>query len=286
MIKTLPKMKSILLLFLSVLFLKVFAQNYRTVSDIPYYDPSLRKSDVYIKERCVLDIYYPEDKREYYTVIWLHGGGLTYGQKEIPDGLKNKGIAVVAVNYRLSPRAVAPAYLNDVAAASAWVFKNIEKYGGDPKKIIIAGHSAGGYLATMIGLDPAYLKLYDIDSNSFVEIASFSGQMFTHYTIKKEKNIPTERLLVDEFSPIYWVKKNAPKLLFTTGGRTMDLEGRYAENLMMLSTLKQAKNEKMEYFELEGFDHSNMPEPSYILLLEDIKKLQKSTTNKSIDERK
>jgi len=280
-------MRRILLLFLSVLFLKVFAQNYRTVSEIPYYDDiSLRNSDVYIKERCVLDIYYPKDKRKYYTVIWLHGGGLTYGQKEIPDSLKNKGIAVVAVNYRLSPRAVAPAYLNDVAAASAWVFKNIAKYGGDPTKIIIAGHSAGGYLATMIGLDPAYLKLYDIDPNSFAEIASFSGQIFTHYTIKQEKNIPTERLLVDEFSPIFWVKKNTPKLLFTTGGRIMDLEGRYAENVMMLSALKQAKNEKMKYFELEGFDHSNMPEPSYILLLEDIKKLEMSTANKSIDERK
>lgn len=267
-------MRKCLSLFFSVLFLEVFAQNYKTLNDLPYYDLKTRNSDSYIKERCLLDFYYPTDKKDFYTVIWLHGGGLTYGHKEIPEGLKNQGIAVVAVNYRLSPKAVAPAYLNDVAAACAWVFQNIGKYGGDPRKIVIAGHSAGGYLAAMIGLDDSYLKKYNIDSDSFAEIASFSGQMFTHYTIKQERKIPTERLLVDEFAPSFWVKKNSPKILLTTGGRTTDLEGRYAENIMMLSMFKQSKNDKVKFYELEGFDHSNMPLPSYILLLEDIRKAE------------
>jgi acetyl esterase/lipase len=103
----------------------------------------------YEKERCKLDIYVPENIDGFTTVVWFHGGGLTAGEKSIPERLKNHKLAVVAVNYRLSPKVKSPAFIDDAAAAVAWVFKNIKKYGGDPKKIILAGHSAGGYLISL-----------------------------------------------------------------------------------------------------------------------------------------
>ena len=61
----------------------------------------------------------------------FHGGGLTSGNRHIPEQLKNQNIAVVAVNYRLGPKAVCPDYIDDAAASIAWVFKNIQNYGGD-----------------------------------------------------------------------------------------------------------------------------------------------------------
>jgi hypothetical protein len=88
------QMKNILLSILLLGFATlVVAQktNYQTESNIPYYNESIIKSDEYIKERCVLDIYYPENITDFATVVWFHGGGLTGGNKELPEELKEKG---------------------------------------------------------------------------------------------------------------------------------------------------------------------------------------------------
>lgn len=143
--------KSILLVCLSFFFLMSFSQEYISKEDVSYIPKG--ETDEYRKERCKLDIYYPSDKKDFVTVVWFHGGGLEGGEKGIPAELKNKGIAVVAPNYRLSTKAKNPAYIEDAAEAVAWVFENIASFGGDPPRhIYVSGHSAGGYLALMIGL--------------------------------------------------------------------------------------------------------------------------------------
>ena len=137
MCKIEKKKKNYGLILLSVfLFLQSFSptiaqtEEYKTENNIAYY-PEEKFNDEYIKNRCVLDIYYPSDLKNFSTIVWFHGGGLTGGEKEIPGALKGKGFAVVGVNYRLSPKVKAPAYIEDAAAAVAWVFKNISNYGGD-----------------------------------------------------------------------------------------------------------------------------------------------------------
>ena len=98
----------------SLLFLLVTciaqAQNvYRTDKDISYVSGS--ETDTYRQERCKLDIYYPENKKDFSTIVWFHGGGMEGGNKFIPKELREQGFAVVAVNYRLSPKAKNPAYI-------------------------------------------------------------------------------------------------------------------------------------------------------------------------------
>src|SRR5690606_17260154 len=66
---------------------------YQLVEDIGYRGDDV--DDVYAKERCVLDVYYPENTTDFTTVVWFHGGGITGGQKFIPNELKEKGLAVV-----------------------------------------------------------------------------------------------------------------------------------------------------------------------------------------------
>ncbi len=146
----------IIFVFISLLLSQVSATEYENISNIPYYGKSV--SDSYMKSRCVLDLYYPTKKQMFSTVVWFHGGGLTGGQKSIPEGLLKQGLAVIAVNYRLSPKVKVRQCLDDAAAAVAWSFKNIEKFGGSKHKIFLSGHSAGGYLASMIGMDKSWLK--------------------------------------------------------------------------------------------------------------------------------
>ncbi len=159
--------KNFLLAVLLCSGILVFAQKQEYVSrlNIPYYRDSVNKSDQYINERCVLDIYYPEKAKGFATIIWFHGSGLTAGNKEIPQALKEKGLCVVGVNYRLYPKVKAPGYIEDAAAAVAWVFQNIKNFGGDSTLIVVSGHSAGGYLSLMVGLDKKWLSKYAIDAN-------------------------------------------------------------------------------------------------------------------------
>ena len=89
---------------------------YKTVKDIAYRDAA---GDGNIDTMCRLDIYYPVGKTGFSTVVWYHGGGLTGGRREIPEALKDKGLAVVGVEYRLSPTVKVADCVADAAAAAA-----------------------------------------------------------------------------------------------------------------------------------------------------------------------
>jgi len=244
--------------------------NYETIREIPYYGES--PPDDYARERCKLDLYHPVGVKDYPTVVWFHGGGLTQGNKSVPAGLKEKGIAVVAVNYRLSPRAKSPAYIQDAAAAVAWTFANIEKYGGSSKRIFVSGASAGGYLTAMIGLDRRWLAVHKLDPDRIAGLAPLSGQAITHFTIRAERGISDKVPIIDELAPLYHVRKDAPPLLLVTGDRNLELLGRFEETAYLWRMLKEVGHPRVELFELQGFGHSPMVEPGLKLLLDFIKK--------------
>lgn len=246
--------------------------DYGTQSNIRYYGNALAQTDQYKNEKCLLDIYYPKSTSGFATIIWFHGGGLTGGTKEVPDALMEKGCCVVGVGYRLSPKVHSPVYIEDAAAAVAWVFRNITHYGGDSTKIFVSGHSAGGYLASMIGLDKKWLRGYNIDANRIAGIIPMSGQMITHFTIRKERGIPETQPVVDEFAPLFHVRADAPPLLLITGDREMELLGRYEENAYMMRMMKIAGHSGTKLFELDGYGHT-MTGPGFPLLLNEVQRI-------------
>lgn len=92
-------------------------EGYNFVQNVSYV--SADETDEYRKERCVLDIYYPDTDEGFATLVWFHGGGLTGGSKELLEGFRRQGFAVVAVNYRLFPKCKCPDYIDDAAQAVA-----------------------------------------------------------------------------------------------------------------------------------------------------------------------
>lgn len=261
------------LLFVSVhLALAAQVTLYETKPNILYQSEALAQSDAYIRERCVLDVYYPKDNKGFATIIWFHGGGLTGGNKFIPTALQEKGICVIAVNYRLYPKVKAPVYIEDAAAATAWVFNNIESYGGDPSLIFISGHSAGGYLASMIGLDKRWLQTYGIDANRIAGLIPFSGHTITHFTVREERGIPGTQPIIDDLAPLYHVRADAPPLLLITGDRELEMLGRYEENAYLMRMMKVAGHKDTRIYEMDGYGH-NMTEPAYPLLVQEIKRV-------------
>jgi len=239
---------------------------YETASDIPYRDAESPDVDAYMGERCRLDVYHPSNRKGYPTIVWFHGGGLTSGNRQVPDELKDRGFAVVPVNYRLSPRASCPAYIDDAAAAVAWTVKNIARYGGDPDLVFVSGHSAGGYLTSMVGLDKRWLAKYDVDADRIAGLIPFSGHTITHFTIRKERGIPGGQPVVDEFAPLYHVRPDAPPLVLITGDRELEMLGRYEENAYMMRMMKVAGHERTSLYELQGFNHGGMARPAFSIL--------------------
>ena len=256
-------------LLLLLIFGMSFAQTtgYKTKTDIPYYENTV--GNVYQKERCKLDLYYPDVSENFSTIVWFHGGGLKSGFKEIPSQLKNKGHAVVAVNYRLHPQVSAPKYIEDAAAAVAWVFKNIDQFGGDPSKIYVCGFSSGGFLSLMVSLDQKWLKKYSIDSNRIMGVITLSATTFTNHTIRKEYGMEITQPLIDHYAPVYYSRGDAPPITLITGDRENEFFGIYEENSYLRRMLKLNGHEQNELFELGGYGHEIM-EPGIPLLLKRI----------------
>jgi acetyl esterase/lipase len=128
------------------------AQNIKR--NIPYGDPKV--------ERHVLDVYSPANAKNLPVVFWIHGGGWQGGDKaevyDKPKVFTGKGFLLVSVNYRLLPKVDMATLTRDVAKSLRWVHDHIAEYGGDPKRILVMGHSAGAQLAALLCTDERWLK--------------------------------------------------------------------------------------------------------------------------------
>ena len=238
------------------------AQSYRQVNDINY----TRKTDDYSRERLKLDVYYPEGEKDCPVIVWFHGGGLEAGEKEIPDRLKGKGWVVVGVNYRLLPKVTVRETLDDAAEAVAWVFRHASDYGGDPGKIVVTGHSAGGYLGMLLCLDKSWLAAYDTDADSVLMYVPFSGQAVTHYNVRKMQGLTPLQVTVDEYAPIRWVRPDCPPLVLICGDRELEIYGRYDENQYLARLMKLTCHRETYLYELDGHVHGTMVDPSFHIL--------------------
>ena len=244
-------------------------ENYTTLEEVNYRPDS---TDAYIRERCVLDLYYPEDSSGFATVVFFHGGGLSGGEKFIPEAWRERGIAIATANYRLHPRVSNPTYTEDAAAAVAWVLQHIEDYGGDPARIYVSGHSAGGYLTSMVGLDTTYLAVHGLHPDSLAGLIPFSGHTITHFTVRQEEGLDWDDVVVDRYAPIQHLRPEAPPMLIITGDRDRELYGRYEENAYFWRMLKLAGHPNTWLYEMQGFDHGGMARPAAILTLDFIRR--------------
>ena len=229
----------------------------------------------YMKENCRLDVYYPSQARDFSTVVWFHGGGLTSGKRSVPEELLSQGIAVVAVDYRLHPKVKSPEYIRDAAAAVAWTFENIAKFGGSDKKIFVSGHSAGGYLTFMVGLDKRWLAEYQIDAERIAGLIPYSGHTITHFTVRGERGINKKQPIVDELAPLYHVSKKVSPMLIITGDRELEMLGRYEENAYFWRMMKVVGHQQVEIIELDGYNHGQMAKPAHPLLLTFVRRISR-----------
>ena len=148
------KMKSFCA-FLSVLHFATAAIAAEPVAKNVVYAPSGH-------ERQILDVYAPPKAKNLPVVFWIHGGGWQAGDKTAvqrkSDFFVENGFVFVSTNYRLLPNVEIQEIFQDIAKSFRWVHDHIVEYGGDPQRVLVAGHSAGAQLAALLCIDDRYLK--------------------------------------------------------------------------------------------------------------------------------
>lgn len=112
--------------------------------------------------RQLLDIYQPDATvKNAPIVVFFYGGSWSFGERGdyrfVAEALASRGIVTVVADYRLSPGARYPVFVQDSAKAVRWAYDHAAEYGADPARLFVAGHSAGGYNAAMVALDPRWL---------------------------------------------------------------------------------------------------------------------------------
>jgi acetyl esterase/lipase len=134
--------------------------SYRFEGGIAYGEKPRQRLDVY---RPLADR--PPPARGRPLVVFFYGGSWSSGERSeykfVGEALAARGAVVVIPDYRLSPQSTYPAFVEDGALALEWGLDNASRLGADPGQVYVMGHSAGGYIAAMLALDPRWLDALD-----------------------------------------------------------------------------------------------------------------------------
>jgi acetyl esterase/lipase len=188
-----------------------------------------------------LDLYLPA-RGGFATVVFTYGGGWHRGSRKsvTPVGkrLQGLGYGCALLSHRLAPQDKFPAQIEDVAAAFAWVKKNIGAKGGDPKRVFLMGHSSGAHLSLLLAADPKYLDRHRLSPADIAGVVGLSPPV--DLEPKGDKKgfgdallagkgadvFARDAALMKAASPIRHVSKDLPATLLIVGERDFPmLEG-------------------------------------------------------------
>ena len=167
-----------------------------------------------------LDIHVPNQVAENAdVVVFYYGGRWQKGNKEqyafVADALTSKGIIAVLPDYRLYPDVDWRDFIQDGASAYQWVFENIAKYKGNPRRVFVMGHSAGAHIAAMVAADESLLDKGTKRPCGFVGLAG----PYDFLPIRDADVIKVFSSAKDlkDTQPITFVNKNDPAMLLMHG---------------------------------------------------------------------
>ena len=238
-----------------------------------------------------LDVWYNhEDKTPRPTLVYIHGGGWIFGNKEasvlqfLP--FLEKGWRVVNVEYRMASNSLAPAAVEDTRCALRWVFRNSKQWNFDTSKIVLTGHSAGGHLSLMTGMLPAGTNLdnncYGDEKLNVAAIVNWygitdvndviQGVNLKNYAVMWMGSRPDAAEIARKVSPLSHVRAGLPPVL-TIHGDADDVVP-YSHATRLKEALDRAKVVNSLYT-VKGGGHGGFSRAEYSKAFEEIWKFLK-----------
>jgi acetyl esterase/lipase len=172
--------------------------------------------------RGTLDVYQPPAAAAAPVVVFFYGGAWQSGNKQIYRfvgvALARRGYVAILPDYRIFPEVRYPDFLEDGSLAVRWVKENVARFGGDPNKLFLMGHSAGAHIAAMLSLDKRWLEQVSLAPNR--DIAGLIG-ISGPYDFLPLRDGPLKAIFGDDpaTQPISHVAPGAPPALLLTGVR-------------------------------------------------------------------
>jgi acetyl esterase/lipase len=177
-----------------------------------------------VRQRLVIYAPTKKAKSPLQVLIFFHGGSWRDGEREgygfLGRAFAARGFVTVIADYRKAPRVRFPAFVEDTAAAIAWVHANIAKHDGDAERIFVMGHSAGAHIAMMTALDPQWLAAQNLKPDVIKGVIGLAGPYdFLPLTTDSSKIAMGQWPDLTETQPITYVRGDAPPLLLLTGDK-------------------------------------------------------------------
>lgn len=194
------------------------------------------------------------------VLIFYYGGGWAHGDRRayafVGRAFARAGFVVVVPDYRKVPGVRFPAFVQDAAQAVKWTRDNIARYGGDPRRIALAGHSAGAYNAVMLALDRRWLRAEGVDPRIVRAVVGLNGP-YDFYPFTKPRSRAAMQGVADPMmtQPIRFARGDAPPLLLVTSTADTQVRPYNAVNLARRLTRLGAPVAFREY---RGLSHEDV----------------------------
>jgi acetyl esterase/lipase len=168
-----------------------------------------------------LDVYSPWGATGKPIIVFWYGGGWENGRKSqyrfVGAALAKAGYVAVLPDYRLFPDVKFPAFVQDGAEAVAWVVSHAAEIGGDPKRIYLAGHSAGAHLAGMLAYDRSQLERVGLAPDTVRGYIGLSGPYALDPDNDTYRTIFAAPFELADWQPVQLAKRGAPPALLLHG---------------------------------------------------------------------
>lgn len=212
------------------------------------------------QNRLDLDVYAPASAADAPVVVFIYGGSWESGKRRwygyVGKTLASNGVVTMIPDYRKYPDVQFPAFVDDAANAVRWARDHAPEFGGDPSRLYVMGHSAGGQIAALLACDPRYLDAAGMRTSDLTGMIGLAGAYnFLPFVEEEPQIFGADETSVHDSQPINFVSSSEPPLLLLQGEDDDEVE---PSNATSMAARARAAGSSVELKMYPGVGHASI----------------------------